>query len=163
MNGANAARLAGRNDHDEPVGALVTLDLPDDSPLLTLPWIVTFGPLADPAEWEPVVCGPYERPHALALAEAVVADERFMAVVEPLVPALSPGEIRQEIAASQLAAADEEARIEAADLYGDFDDVLDEQEDEAVAGADRPQPPPVPTEAQVRAGFGRIAGLLRGR
>ncbi|MEV0943643.1 hypothetical protein AB0I90_25145 [Micromonospora wenchangensis] len=151
------------------MGALVTLDLPDDSPLLTLPWIVTFGPLADPAEWEPVVCGPYERPHALALAEAVVADERFMAVVEPLVPALSPGEIRQEIAASQLAAADEEARIEAADLYGDFDDVLDEQdildeqEDEEVAGAGRPQPPPVPTEAQVRAGFGRIAGLLRGR
>ncbi|MGC5661261.1 hypothetical protein ACN261_12800 [Micromonospora sp. WMMD723] len=157
------------------MGALVTLDLPDDSPLITLPWIITFGPLADPAEWEPVVCGPYERPHALALAEAVVADERFMAVVEPLVPALSAEEIRGEIAASRRAAADEEARIEAADLYGDFDDVLDEQdvldehdvldeqEDEAVTGPDRPQPPPVPTEAQVRAAFGRIAGLLRGR
>ncbi|MEU1604853.1 hypothetical protein [Micromonospora matsumotoense] len=145
------------------MGALVTLDLPDDSPMLGLPWIITVGPLGDPAEWEPVVCGPYERPHALALAEAVVADAQLLAVVEPLLPALSAGEIRGEIAASQLAAEDEEARIEAADLYGDFDDVLDEQEEPAAAVADRPEPPPVPTEAEVRAGFGRIAGLLRGR
>ncbi|MEU1751447.1 hypothetical protein ABZ436_02115 [Micromonospora matsumotoense] len=145
------------------MGALVTLDLPDDSPMLGLPWIITVGPLGDPAEWEPVVCGPYERPHALALAEAVVADEQLLAVVEPLLPALSAEEIRGEIAASQLAAEDEEARIEAADLYGDFDDVLDVQEEPAVAGADRPASPPVPTEAEVRAGFGRIAGLLRGR
>jgi len=47
------------------VGALVTLDLPDDSPVLALPWIITFGPLEDGDEWEPVVCGPYERAHAL--------------------------------------------------------------------------------------------------
>ncbi|WP_328340281.1 hypothetical protein [Micromonospora sp. NBC_00421] len=145
------------------MGALVTLDLPDDSPLLGLPWIITVGPLGDPAEWEPVVCGPYERPHALALAEAVVADEQLMAVVEPLLPALSAEEIRGEVAAAQLAADDEAARIEAADLYGDFDDVLDAQEEAADAGADRPEPPPVPTEAQVRAGFGRIARLLRER
>ncbi|WP_433231152.1 hypothetical protein ACQP2H_04100 [Micromonospora sp. CA-248260] len=145
------------------MGALVTLDLPDDSPMLGLPWIITVGPLGDPAEWEPVVCGPYERPHALALAEAVVADEQLLAVVEPLLPALSAEEIRGEITASQLAAEDEEARIEAADLYGDFDDVLDEQEEPAVDGADRPEPPPVPTVAQVRAGFARIAALLRGR
>ncbi|WP_091252795.1 hypothetical protein [Micromonospora matsumotoense] len=145
------------------MGALVTLDLPDDSPILGLPWIITVGPLGDPAEWEPVVCGPYERPHALALAEAVVADEQLLAVVEPLLPALSAEEIRGEIAASQLAAEDEEARIEAADLYGDFDEVLDEQEEPAAAVADRPEPPPVPAEAEVRAGFGRIAALLRGR
>ncbi|MEU7620308.1 hypothetical protein AB0M91_20565 [Micromonospora rifamycinica] len=152
------------------MGALVTLDLPDDSPLLGLPWIITVGPLADPAEWEPVVCGPYERPHALALAEAVVADEQLMAVVEPLLPALSAEEIRGEVAAAQLAADDEAAGIEAADLYGDFDQVLDEQDDgpgeswaTATVGAPSPEPPPVPTEEQVRAGFGRIAGLLRER
>src|SRR5262245_33328994 len=29
------------------VGALVTLELPDDSPALSLPWIITFGPLGD--------------------------------------------------------------------------------------------------------------------
>ena len=80
-------------DHDGPVGALVTLDLPDDSPIRGLPWIITFGPLGAEDDWEPVVCGPYERPHALALAEAVVADEQLMAVVEPLVPALTPEEI----------------------------------------------------------------------
>ena len=44
-----------------------------------LPWIITFGPLDDADEWEPVVCGPYEHAHALALAEEVVADEELMA------------------------------------------------------------------------------------
>ena len=51
------------------VGTLVTLDLPDDSPVLALPWIITFGPADEDADnWEPVVCGPYERAHALAEA-----------------------------------------------------------------------------------------------
>ena len=72
----------------------MTLDLPDDSPMLGLPWIITFGPLGADDEWEPVVCGPYERAHALALAEAVVAEEQLMAVVEALLPALTPEEIR---------------------------------------------------------------------
>lgn len=31
--------------HDGRVGALVTLELAEDSPLLDLPWIITFGPL----------------------------------------------------------------------------------------------------------------------
>src|SRR5690349_24990101 len=79
------------------VGALVTLELPDDSPALALPWIITFGPLNDEEEWEPVVCGPYERPHALSLAESVVADEELMAVVEPLQPHVSAEQIRHEI------------------------------------------------------------------
>ncbi len=142
----------------------MTLDLPDDSPMLGLPWIITFGPLGDADEWEPVVCGPYERPHALALAEAVVAEEQLMAVVEPLVPALSPDEVRGEIAAAQVAAEDEAARIEAADLYGDFDDVIDD-ELEAAEVDEHPGPRPAPDEAELRAGFARIARLLteRGR
>ena len=119
-------RSPGRipDDDDGPVGALVTLDLPDDSPMLGLPWIITFGPLGADDEWEPVVCGPYERAHALALAEAVVAEEQLMAVVEPLLPALTPEEIRGEIAAAQIAAEDEAAEIDQADLYGDFEDVM---------------------------------------
>ncbi|WP_130331493.1 hypothetical protein [Micromonospora kangleipakensis] len=142
------------------MGALVTLDLPDDSPMLGLPWIITFGPLSDVDEWEPVVCGPYERPHALALAEAVVAEEQLMAVVEPLLPALSAEEIRGEIAAAQIAAEDEAAQIDQADLYGDFEDVIDEElelaaEQEPVAG-----PLTAPSEAELRAGFARIAKLL---
>ncbi|TDC64435.1 hypothetical protein E1258_08110 [Micromonospora sp. KC207] len=147
------------------MGALVTLDLPDDSPMLGLPWIITFGPLDDVDEWEPVVCGPYERPHALALAESVVAEEQFMAVVEPLVPALSPDEIRGEIAAARIAASDESARIEASDLYGDFDDVIDEELEAAAEVDERAGARPAPDEAELRAGFARIAELLteRGR
>ncbi|MFF3866802.1 hypothetical protein [Micromonospora sp. NPDC001898] len=142
------------------MGALVTLDLPEDSPMLGLPWIITFGPLGDADEWEPVVCGPYERAHALALAESVVAEEQLMGVVEPLLPALSPDEIRSEIAAAQLAARDEDNRIEAADLYGDFEDVIDDELETAAEADDRTGPLPAPDEAELRAGFARIAKLL---
>ncbi|HET8683274.1 MAG TPA: hypothetical protein VFM54_15600 [Micromonosporaceae bacterium] len=131
------------------MGALVTLELPADSPILDLPWIITFGPLDDDEEWEPVVCGPYERRHALALAEAVVADEELMAVVEPLQPHASPEEIRAEIAGAKLAAdeADE-------DEYGDagLDEAGDEEEPV------RPASPPSVDE--VRAGMARIAARL---
>ncbi|MEU7972890.1 hypothetical protein ACIBEF_13100 [Micromonospora sp. NPDC050795] len=142
------------------MGALMTLDLPADSPLLGLPWIITFGPLGDIDEWEPVVCGPYERPHALALAEAVVAEEQLMAVVEPLLPALSADEIRSEIAAAQVAAEDEARQVEGADLYGDFEDVIDEELDAAADEAGHGEPVEAPDEAEVRAGFTRIAALL---
>ncbi|MFG3703707.1 hypothetical protein ACGF7U_03085 [Micromonospora sp. NPDC047670] len=144
------------------MGALVTLDLPEDSPMLGLPWIITFGPLGDADEWEPVVCGPYERPHALALAEAVVAEEQLMAVVEPLLPAVSAEEIRGEIAAAQIAAEDETAQIEEADLYGDFEDTIDEELEAAAAEDDRTEPLAPPSEAELRAGFGRIAAKLTG-
>ncbi|MFJ6149626.1 hypothetical protein [Micromonospora profundi] len=142
------------------MGALMTLDLPSDSPMLGLPWIITFGPLGELDEWEPVVCGPYERPHALALAEAVVADEQLMAVVEPLLPALSPDEIRSEIAAAQVAAEDEARQAEGADLYGDFEDVVDEELDAEADEAGHGEPTEPPDEAEVRAGFTRIAALL---
>lgn len=136
----------------------MTLDLPDDSPMLDLPWIITFGPLDDIDEWEAVVCGPYERPHALALAEAVVAEEQFMAVVEPLVPAVSVEQIRSEITAAQSAAA-EAARIDQADLYGDVEDVVDEE----LTEPDHPAEPLLaPSEAELRAGFRRVAARLPG-
>lgn len=138
----------------------MTLDLPDDSPMLGLPWIITFGPLGDADEWEPVVCGPYERPHALALAEAVVAEEQLMAVVEPLLPALSAEEIRGEIAAAQIAAEDEAAQVDQADLYGDFEDVIDEELELAAERQPEPEPLTAPSEAELRAGFARIAKLL---
>ncbi|GIJ19504.1 hypothetical protein [Micromonospora lutea] len=141
------------------MGALVTLDLPDDSPMLDLPWIITFGPLGDVDEWEAVVCGPYERPHALALAEAVVAQEQLMAVVEPLVPAVSVEQIRSEIAAAQVAAADDAARTDQADLYGDFEDLVAEE----LTEPDHPaEPLPAPSEAELRAGFRRVAARLPG-
>jgi hypothetical protein len=150
-----APRVGG---HDGCVGALVTLQLPDDSPALDLPWIITFGPLDDEAEWEPVVCGPYERPHALALAESVVADEELMAVVEPLLPSASADEIRGEIIAAQTAVEDEEAQIDDADIYGDYDELADEGPPETVE--QEAEPRPAPTAEELRAGFARIAAML---
>jgi hypothetical protein len=129
------------------MGALVTLDLSADSPLLDQPWIITFGPLSDDEEWEPAVCGPYERPHALALAEAVVADEELMAVVEPLLPRVSVEEIRRDIAQARLAV--DEPGGEGGGRFGDE--------------AQEPQQASVPPEPdEVRAGFARLAARLTG-
>lgn len=141
----------------------MTLDLPDDSPMLGLPWIITFGPLGDAEEWEPVVCGPYERPHAMALAESVVADEQLMAVVEPLLPAVSADEIRGEIASARLAAEEESAAVEEADLYGDFEDTVAEELDETPVREEYGEPRTPPTEEQIRDGFQRIAARLTDR
>jgi hypothetical protein len=152
------------------MGAIVTLDLEPDSPILTLPWIITFGPLEDDEDWEPVVCGPYERGHALALAESVVADQELMAVVEPLMPHTSVDEINEEIASSKLAA--EEAEDEDIEELEEFEDdiagyVGDESDDETEEDLEafdedeeegEPTPPPTPDE--VRAGFARIAARL---
>lgn len=138
----------------------MTLEVPDDSPVLDLPWIITFGPLDDDEEWEPLVCGPYERSHALALAETVVADEDLMAVVEPLLPSLSVEEIRSEIMAAKMAA-EEEARAEEV-IDADYDEVVPE---ELVVEDVEPETPPVqpPGVDEIRAGFSRIAAALTAR
>jgi hypothetical protein len=127
------------------VGTLVTLSLPPDSPVAALPWVITVGAIAEDEDWEPVVCGPYERDHALALAQAVVADEDLMAVVEPLLPLVDADAIRDEIAMAREA-------LESADLP-------------AGADADDPEPVepgPAPTATEVRAGFARLAARLPG-
>jgi hypothetical protein len=133
----------------------VTLDLPADAPALSLPWIITFGPLSDDEDWEPVVVGPYERPHALALAEEIVADEDLMAVVEPLLPHTSVDDIRAEIAAAMAMSDEEEDSDGDTDL--DYDD-----EDDGDDGADEPQRHRPPTPDEIRAGFARIAARLTG-
>jgi hypothetical protein len=133
----------------------VTLDLPDDSPALSLPWIITFGPADEEDEWEPVVCGPYERAHALALAEAVLADEDLMAVVEPLQPALTVDQIRGEIAASRLNADEaEDDETEGDDHDHDHEHDHEHEDDEVVT----PGEPPAPEE--IKAAFVRIAQNL---
>jgi hypothetical protein len=120
------------------------LDLPADSPVRDLPWVITVGSLGDDNEWEPVVCGPYERAHALALAQSVVADEELMAVVEPLLPLTDVEAIRDEIELAR-AAMDGE-------VGGDPPDQPDQTR--------RVPPVPPPDEAEVRAGFARIAARL---
>jgi hypothetical protein len=126
------------------VGTLVTLSLPPDSPVADLPWVITVGALGDEEDWEPVVCGPYERRHALALAQAVVADEELMAVVEPLLPLVDAEAIRDEIQTARTAAAGPEPA-------GDEDDDWE---------GERVEPGPAPTASEVRAGFARLAARL---
>ncbi len=134
----------------------MTLELPADAPQLDLPWIITFGPLDDDEEWEPVVCGPYERPHALALAQHIVADEDLMAVVEPLLPATSLEQIRAEIANAQDLAAEAD----------EIDDVLDDDADEdGEHDHDHDHDDHVaepPSAADLKAGFARISARLTG-
>jgi hypothetical protein len=137
------------------------LELPDDSPALELPWIITFGPLSDDEEWEPVVCGPYERAHALALAEAVVADEELMAVVEPLLPHVSAEEIQGEIAAARLLA-DAEAQSPNGAAADEVDIELEDDEEYGDEDDDQLEPATPPSVEEVRAGFARIAAKLAG-
>ncbi|MDR7280682.1 hypothetical protein [Catenuloplanes atrovinosus] len=140
------------------MGALVTLDLPDDSPTLDLPWIITFGPLSDDDEWEPVVCGPYERQHALSLAESVVADEQLMAVVEPLLPSTAAGEIRDEIEKARRLAEEEPPQL-GDESFGDagLTGLLDEEADAHDHDHLEAEPP---TPAEIKAGMRRIAAKL---
>lgn len=159
-------RSAGGTRQNGPVGTLVTLNLPADAPAHSLPWIITIGPLDDEEEWEPVVCGPYERGHALALAEAVVADAELMAVVEPVQPHVTVEQINGEIAASRLAWAEEQALEEMPDDESlDDEDLAHADHDHANCDHDHGdhdthEPATPPSIDEVRAGFARIAQLL---
>jgi hypothetical protein len=127
----------------------MTLDLPIGSPVADLPWVITIGPLDEDEGWEPVVCGPYERAHALALGQAVVADEELMAVVEPLLPLVDAEAIRDEIELARGAAGD-------ADELDPEQQATEWETRHVTVGR-------APTEAEVRQGFARIAARLPGR
>lgn len=122
------------------MGTLVTLHLPPGSPIAERPWVITFGSLDESEDWEPIVCGPYEHQHALALARAVVIDDDLMAVVEPMLPLTGVEAIRKEI---------DLARDAAEDPGEDF---------EPLVAQEYPGSPPEPDE--VLAGWRRIAGKL---
>jgi hypothetical protein len=168
----------------------MTIELPGDSPMLSMPWIITFGPLEEDDEWEPVVCGPYERQHALALAEEIVADEDLMAVVEPLLPLVEIERIREEIAVAR-ALADEEADedqdtdvddelavdveseeedeedegegYEEDEEYDEEDEEYDDEGDEEYEeGEEEHEHPAPPSPEEIRAGIARIAARLTG-
>ena len=139
------------------MGALVTVNPPVGSAVLDLPWIITFGPLGDDEDWEPVLCGPYERAHALAMARAVVVEDDLMAVVEPVAPRLSVERIREDIVAARASAAGGDAAGTSA-VHGDPTAQGD------LTGMhmalDEPLPEGVPAVEQVRSGLARIAELL---
>lgn len=135
------------------MGAVVTVELPEDAPEHAQPWIITFGPIEDDESWEPVVCGPYERAHALSLAETVVADEELLAVVEPLNPFATVDQIRAEIEINRAQAVVDEDEDEE-----DLDIDIDLEHDHEGIEEIEPTPPPSPEE--IRAGFARIASRL---
>lgn len=137
------------------MGALVTLDVPDESPVRDLPWIITIGPLSEAEDWEPVVCGPYEHPHALALAESVVADEDLMAVVEPVRPHASVDQIREKVAAARAAAATAGEAAGSGTEYASAGAGTLQREGPAHIEPARP-----PTSEEIKAGFARIAARL---
>ncbi|TML26220.1 MAG: hypothetical protein E6G35_10895 [Actinobacteria bacterium] len=134
------------------VGELMTLDLPPDSPLLELPWIITIAPAAEEEQWDAVVVGPYERAHALALAEEIVTDEPLLAVVEPVTPHVSVEAIREEIAVARAAALEHAGEEEDDDADSDVD-YEDEEDDEH-------EHHELPSPEEVQAGIARVAARL---
>ncbi len=134
------------------------MELAADAPQHDLPWIITFGPLDEDEDWEPVVCGPYERPHALALAQHVVADADLMAVVEPLLPATSVDQIKEQIGTAQREAA-EEAALESDDaLDTDYD--WEDHEGHDHDHDDDHGPAHAPSAEEIKAAFARISARL---
>ena len=186
MSGAKATGSPARYRHDVRVGTVITLELPGDSPMLSMPWIITFGP-EDDVEWDAVVCGPYEREHALALAAEIAADQDDLtAVVEPLLPLVEVDRIREEIAVARALADEEEDSDQDTDLAVDLDDEdeydeedggdedeededgeeYDEDEDDYDEEYDEDEEehdhPRAPSPEEIRAGFARIAARLTG-
>jgi hypothetical protein len=107
------------------VGIVATFQPEDDSPVLELPWGVTFRPAGDESEWDSFTCGPYRREHAEALAEAVALEmDDVYALVEPLYPALD---------VQTVTAAIQERRDEAAEIAADGEtteaEILDQEEE----------------------------------
>jgi hypothetical protein len=135
------------------VGELMTLDLPADSPLLDLPWILTIAPASEDEQWDPIVFGPYERGHALALGEEAVTDQPLIAVVEPIFPHVSGEAIAEEIAVARAAAVEHLGEEEDDDADSDvgYDDEDEEHDHEHAE---------VPSAEEVRAGIARVAARL---
>jgi hypothetical protein len=112
------------------VGAVISFEVDDEdeASFADLPWLVTFEPDDDEAgqQWDSFSCGPYLRDHALAIAEAVAFEQDgVIAVVAPVLPALTPDDVTAII---------EERRAEAAEYDEEDDD--DDDDDSDVAELD---------------------------
>lgn len=144
----------------------MTFEFPEGAPQNDQPWIITFGPRDSSEDWEPVVCGPYERAHALALAQNLLSDTDIMGVVEPLLPATTLDEIRAQIVLSMQysAASGHEEDDDELDSDGELNGIAedhaedhaddDDDEDHSIAQE--------PTPDEIRAGFARISERLTG-
>lgn len=131
------------------MGSVIFYDSGDDKAARELPWIVTFAPYEDDESWDSFVCGPYAYDDAMALAETVaMTDDPVHAVVEPLLPRLSPESIRGEIDRSRRRVAELEA---AGGEEGDFSEAEEDSEEPTLQ---------VPSPDQVRAGQARVLARL---
>ncbi|GGM45513.1 hypothetical protein GCM10012275_15710 [Longimycelium tulufanense] len=128
------------------MGGVIIYEPEPGSPLQDVPWVVTFRSWDD--SWDPFICGPYERAHAIALAEAVAVDsEDVLADVEPLLPALAPDDVLADIA--ELRAAAE------AETTGPNGELTEPEPEDLV-----PTETIVPTAEEVRAGMARVVHRL---
>jgi hypothetical protein len=112
------------------VGAVISLEIDDDdSSFAELPWLVTFEPDDEEGtqEWDAFSCGPYLHAHALAIAEAVAFEQDgVIAVVAPVLPALSPDDVTAMIEQRR---AEAEAAVEF-DVEFESDELDDELEED---------------------------------
>lgn len=125
------------------MGAVISfeVDEEDEASFADLPWLVTFEPDDDEAgqQWDSFSCGPYLRDHALAIAEAVAFEQDgVIAVVAPVLPALTPDDVTAIIEERQAEAAeydddedDDDDDVAELDEADEADAEDDEDEDEA--------------------------------
>jgi hypothetical protein len=137
------------------MGGVIIYEPDEESEVNEFPWVVTFEPSGG-EEWDSFVCGPYERDHAVAMAEAVALDEGgVLAVVVPMLPALSADDVIATIEELRQAAEEEEEE-EADQVNGtalDFDSEEFEEEE-----AEFELPPPDEIKAGMERTYRRLIG-----
>ncbi|MFI6100205.1 hypothetical protein ACIA8G_32055 [Lentzea sp. NPDC051213] len=132
------------------MGGVIIYEPEEDADVNEFPWTVTFEPSGGD-EWDSFICGPYERDHAVALAEAVALEDAeggVLAIVKPMLPAFSAEDVSATIEELREAELEEE---EVDDTVNgtpvDFDDDDLEEEDAEFA-----EPP---SAEEIRAGMER--------
>lgn len=139
------------------MGGVIVYEPDDESEVNEFPWAVTFEPSGGD-EWDSFICGPYERDHAVALAEAVALEENgVLAVVMPMLPALSADDVVRTIEELREAAeeeAEEEEQINGTPLEFGSDDSEEFEEQEVEFE--------LPSPEEIKAGMERTYQRLIG-
>lgn len=136
------------------MGGVIIYEPDEESEVNEFPWVVTFEPSGG-EEWDSFVCGPYERDHAIALAEGVALDEGgVLAVVVPMLPALSAVDVVATIEELRQAVEEEEEDEQVNGTPVDFDD--DEEFEEQEVEFELPSP------EEIKAGMERTYRRLIG-
>ncbi|SDN46238.1 hypothetical protein [Allokutzneria albata] len=143
------------------MGGVIISEPEDGSPIEDLPWVVVFQSLDD--AWDSFTCGPYERDHAIALAEAVAVEEDdVLAAVEPLLPALEPADILADIAELREAHEEEDEDEDETDEAEESEEDDEESEESEEDGDEELEITDieVPDADEVREGMARVVNRL---